>query len=340
MTAPAAARAAPHARPPRAALAQLLAGNQAQQAVYALARLGIPDLLAAGPLSSAEIAGATGADADAVHRLLRALTAFDVVGADGDGRFELTEVGELLRSEARGSMLALALWSGGVRYRAFGELEHTVRTGEPAFEHLTGSDFWSYLASDPEARALFDAMTAVHTGPIAPVLAGWDLPAGATIVDVGGGRGDLLAAMVAARPDRRGVLVEHGGAIAGARGQLVDADRCTVVEADVVDSVPAAGDAYVLKNVLHGMADDDAVRVLRNCVAAGRPGARLLIVELVVPEGNGFSPAKLMDLLMLVGGHGRERTEAEFRALLEAAGARREGVTPTRWGYSVIEASA
>jgi hypothetical protein len=336
------ATATPTRTPPRAALAQLLAGNQVQQAIYALARLGIPDLLADGPLSSAEIARATGADADAVYRLLRALTAFDVVAAGGDERFELTEVGELLRFDARGSMAALALWSGGLRYRAFGELEHTVRTGEPGFEHLTGSDFWSYLASDPEARGLFDAMTAVHTGPIAPVLADWELPEGAVVVDVGGGRGDLLAAMVGERSDRRGVLVEHGGAVANARARLADAGlagRCTVLESDVVESVPAAGDAYVLKNVVHGMSDPEAVRVLYNCVASARPGARILVVELVVPEGNGFAPGKLMDLLMLVGGHGRERTEAEFAALLEAAGARLEAVTPTRWGYSVIEAS-
>jgi hypothetical protein len=328
---------------PRQALARILGGNQVQQAVYALTRLGIPDLLAAGPRTSAELARAAGADADALHRLLRALTGFGIVAVGADDRFELTETGALLRSDARGSMRALALWSGGMRYRAFGELEHTVRTGEPGFEHLMGTDFWSYLADDHDARSLFDAMTQVHTAPVAPVIADRDFGDARTVVDVGGGRGDLIAAILTRHAQMRGVLVEHGGAIRGAREYLDGAgvaDRCELVEADIVSAVPAAGDVYVMKNVVHGLDDAAAVRAIANCRRAANPGARLLLLELVVAPGNAFSPGKLMDLLMLVGGHGRERTEAEFAALLERAGARLEAVTPAPWGYSVIEAAA
>jgi hypothetical protein len=328
---------------PRRALAQMLAGNQVQQAIYVATRLGVPDLLCDGPRASDDLASEIGADHDSLHRLLRALTGFGVVAAADDGRFELTAVGELLRADRPGSMRALALWSGGIRYRAFGELEHTVRTGEPAFERLAGTDFWSYLAQDRDARRLFDEMTNVHTAPIAPVVAQYDIPEGATVVDVGGGRGDLIAAVLVARPDLRGTLVEHPGALAGARAQLAGAGvagRCEVIGADVVESVPASGDLYLLKNVVHGMADEPATRVIRNCVAAADQGARILLIELVIPDGNGFSPGKLMDLLMLVGGNGRERTEAEFERLLGAGGARLERVSATRWGYNLIEAAA
>jgi hypothetical protein len=157
---------------------------------------------------------------------------------------------------------------------------------------------------------------------------------------VGGGRGDLIAAILARHGDLTGALVEHAGAVAGARAFLAGAGvagRCEVVEADILTDAPPAGDLYVLKNVLHGMDDDDAAGAIENCRRAANAGARLLIVELIVAPGNGFSAGKLMDLLMLVGG--RERTEAEFAALLDSAGARLEKVAPAPWGYSVIEAA-
>jgi hypothetical protein len=185
-------------------------------------------------------------------------------------------------------------------------------------------------------------MTEVHTAPVAAVIGGRDLDGARTVVDVGGGRGDLIAAILARHPGVAGVLVEHPGAVAGARAFLDGAglaDRCRVVEADIVAGPMPAGDLYVMKNVLHGMDDDAATRVIENCRRAACPGARLLVVELVVAPGNDFSAGKLMDLLMLVGGHGRERTEAEFAALLDGAGARLESVTPAPWGYGVIEAA-
>jgi SAM-dependent methyltransferase len=329
------------ARPTYAAqeVARLLLGNQIQQAIYVAAKLGIADQLQEGPRDSVELAKAVGADPDALRRLLRVLAGYGIVAADDDWRFSLTPLGELLRSGTPRSVRAFALWSGGVSYQAFGALEHTVRTGDPAFEHLFGQEFFTYLAEHPESGEVFDEMMSRHTAPVAGAVAGYDFSGVDVVVDVGGGRGELLAAVLGAHPAIRGVLVDQPRVLDEARRVLARAgvaDRCALVSGDIRRSLPV-GDAYVLKSVLHGLPDDDAVGVLGNCRRAMRPDGILLVVEFVLPQDNGPSAGLLMDLLMLVGCHGRERTAAEFAALFAAAGLRLVDITQIKHGYSVIE---
>jgi hypothetical protein len=321
-------------------LARLLVGNQIQQAIYVAAKLSIADQLQDGPRDSAELAKIVGAHPDALHRLLRALASYGVVATDDDRRFSLTPLGELLRSGTPRSVRPFALWSGGVSYQAFGALEHSVRTGDPAFEHLYGQEFFTYLAQHPESGEVFDEMMSRHTAPVAGAVAGYDFSGVDVVVDVGGGRGELLAAILGRHPAIRGVLVDQPRVLDEARRGVFEragvADRCTSVFGDIRRAVPV-GDAYVLKSVLHGLPDDEAVLVLANCRRAMRSNGMLLVVEFVLPGDNGPSPALLMDLLMLVGCHGRERTAAEFAALFEAVDMRLVEITPTKHGYSVIE---
>lgn len=320
-------------------LGQLLQGNQIQQAIHVAARLGIADLLADGPLPVEDLAEAAGAHRGALLRLLRALASVGVFAEDEQGCFRLTPLAELLQD---GRLRSFALWSGGVSYRAFGDLEQTVRTGEPAFERLFGVEFFAYLAAHPESGAIFDAMMSRHTAPLATAVAARDFEGVGTLVDVGGGSGELLAAVLRAHTGMCGVLVDQPRVLDGARTLLERAgvaDRCTAVAGDVLDAVPP-GDGYLLKSVLHGLSDADAARVLAACRRAISPGGRVLLIEFVLASGNAPSPGRIMDLLMLVGCHGRERTAEDFAALLSDAGFRFAGVAPTKHAYSIVEGRA
>lgn len=332
---------------PHKQLAEMLLGSQIQQAIFVAARLELADLLGDGSATAAELAPATGAHAASLHRLMRALAGVGLLAEaeaqDEDCAFALTPLGALLRADAPGSIRPFALWSGGVSYHAFGGLEESVRTGEPAFERIFGAEFFDYLGRHPEWGSIFDEMMSRHTAPVARDLAA----AGAfdalrTLVDVGGGTGELLATILPAQPHLRGILVDHERVLDGAERVLAAAgvaERCSIVAADIATSVPPGGDAYLLKSVLHGLDDAASAGILRNCAAAMNGGGRVVLVELVLPAGNGPHPAKLMDLLMLIGCHGRERTRQEFGALLEDAGLRLDAVTPSRNGYCVLEAS-
>jgi hypothetical protein len=329
---------------PRKELARMLVGNQIQQAIYVAARLGIADLLKDGPHRSEELAQATGADPVSLYRVLRALASFGIFAEDEQGRFESTPLAALLQAGTPGSMRAFALWSGGVSYQAFGGLEYSVLTGKPAFEHHFGMEFYEYLARNPEVGTLFDELMAWNTGPVAQVVAAYDFSGVKTIVDVGGGRGVLLAAVLNANPGMWGLLVDEARVLQGAKSVLeaegVD-DRCMTVCADIYEEVPYGGDAYILKSVVHGVDDRKATRLLRNCREAMNDGGKLLLIEFIMPPGNYQFPGKLMDLLMLVGSHGgRERSEEEFRSLYAAAGFQLTNIMPTKYGYSVIEGVA
>jgi hypothetical protein len=325
--------------PPRRMLAQMLVGNQVQQAIYVAAKLGIADLLKSGPKDISELARVTAADEDSLYRLLRALTGFGVFSEIEPGRFELTPVAALL--ETGTSSCAFALWSGGVNYQVFGALEYSVRTGKPAFEHLFGMEFFDYLHANPETGKLFDELMSWHTEPVAAALAAHDFTGANILVDVGGGRGELMAAVLNAYPAMHGVLADHPRVAQTAQRYLESAgvaNRSRIICGDMFEAVPDGGEVYLLKSVLHGLADDQAQRVLANCRRAMLDEAKLLLVEFVMPKGNEPFPGKLMDLLMLVGGPGRERTESEFRQLLAAAGFRLTHIETTKCAYSFIEA--
>jgi O-methyltransferase/methyltransferase family protein len=311
------------------ALLALVNGYQASQALHVAVRLGVPDRLADGPRAVEELA--VDADPDALRRLLRALAALGVLRED-DGRYALTDLGEGLRSDVPGSLAGWAAFVGRpYHWSAWASLEHSVRTGENAFRAVHGTDVWAYRRAHPEEAEIFDrAMTSLTAQVDAAVAAAHDFGRYGTVVDVGGGHGGLLAALLARHPGVRGVVFDQPEVVAG----LEPPAGCTVVGGSFFEAVPPGGDAYVLKSVLHDWEDADAVRILRACHAAGAP------VVLVVERDLAANPrAALSDLNMLVSPGGRERTLAEYAALLEAGGFRLVGSAVTAPGFAVIEAA-
>lgn len=327
------------------ALLQMASGSWIGQAVHVAAKLGIADLLEDGPKSPAALAEATGAHADALHRLLRALASLGVFAEEADGRFALTPTAEGLRTNAPDSLRAYAIMLGeSWHWRAWGELLHSVRTGQSAFEHAFGRDLFGYFGEHPEAARVFDAAMTSRTGhENAIVTVAYDWPAG-MIVDVGGGQGALLAAILARTSDARGVLFDLPHVIAAARGLIDEAGltaRCDLVAGNFFERVPTGGDLYLLKRVIHDWDDGRAAAILRCCRAAMGERSRLLVIEHVLPPGNAPSWGKLLDLQMLVlTPGGRERDEAQFRALLASAGLRLARIIPAGPTASLIEAVA
>jgi hypothetical protein len=317
------------AEPASAVLLRLISGYQVSQAIHVAAALGIADELADGPRTVEDLASATATHADALHRLLRALDAVDVLHEEPDGMFGLTALGEALRGPAG----SLAAFHGRPNHwSAWGQLLHSVRTGENAFRAVHGVDVWEYRARHPEEAALFDAaMTGFSLRVNAAVAAAHDFGRYGVIVDVGGGHGALLAGILAHHPGVRGVLFDQPSVVAGA-----DADGFKIVGGSFFDSVPPGGDAYLLKSVLHDWEDEPAVEILRACRRAARAGTALLVIE----RQFALPATKLSDLNMLVGPGGRERNVDEYAALLAAAAYEFVAETPTAAEMSVIEARA
>jgi hypothetical protein len=319
---------------------------QLSQALYVAAKLGVADVLATGPSAAEAIARAVGARPSPLRRVLRALVAAGVFCELEDGRFASNEASAALRADAPGRMREVAVNFGEEMYRSFGELLHTVRTGETAFDSVYGAPLFEYYATHPESEASAAARMLARSLPVAREFAASDLLRGArTVVDVGGGTGTLVAEVLRHRPDVAGVLPERPGMLALAKGHLAEQgvlDRCELVECDFFASVPAGGDVYVLKSVLHDWDDDRCVAILRRCRAAMGRAARLVIVELILPKRmNASGPllsAALLDLIMLAYAGGRERTEAEFAELLDQADLRLAGTTALAAGPHLIEA--
>jgi orsellinic acid C2-O-methyltransferase len=331
---------APAPAPDRARVAGLLWGFFPAQVLQTLARLGVPDKLQAGPRPLADLAADTDADPDALHRLLRAAAGLGLVDSDDTG-WHLTADGMLLVSGVGGSIGNLAqLFCGDAVWRAWGDLEWSVRTGAPSLEKITGMGTFEHMAANPALLAIFTEAMAEGSRMAAPgVVASCDLDGVGTLVDVGGGDGTLLAAFLAAHPALHGILFDTPGGVGGAAGS----ERCEVVTGDFFATVPTA-DAYVIKSVIHDWDDERAVAILTRVREAMPPHGRLFLVEPVLaPDTAGLTAQRvtlMSDLNMLVCTGGRERTEAEFRALLDAAGLRLVGVTrvPPPTGFSVLTA--
>ena len=263
-----------------------------------------------------------------------------------DGRFATNDAAEALRADAPGGMRDVVVNFGEEMYHAFGELLHTTRTGETGFDVVYGAPLFEYYAEHPDVEASAAARMLARTLPVAAQFAAAEVLRDAgTLVDVGGGTGTLVAEVLTHRPEIRGVLLERPGMLELARGYLAErgvADRCELVEGDFFASVPAGGDVYVLKSVLHDWDDERCVAILQSCRAAMDGAARLAIIELLLPErmtpGGPTLSAALLDLIMLAYAGGRERTEAEFTQLLDEAGLRLMSTTPLAAGPHVLEA--
>lgn len=330
----------------RPELIELLFGFFPAQVIQVAARLAIADHLAGGPRSTAQLAASTGTDEAALYRLLRALVCIEVLGEVTPGSFELTERGELLRSDVAGSIRNLAmLFCGHEVWRSWGELEHSVRTAEPAWTHLFGPPF-EYFSAHPELNAIFNEAMAEATRTLAPgVVAAGDFTRFGTVADIGGGNGTMLAAVLEAHPQVRGILFDTAAGLDEAPAVLDGAgvsDRCRLVAGDFFDAVPEGADAYLLKSVIHDWDDDRSVAILRNCRAAMPPGGTVLVVEPIMSARLEPSPdvffMVMSDITMLLCTGGRERTEEEFRAVFASAGLTLRSVTccPGSTSFSVL----
>ena len=329
--------------PPEIGLLELASGFTATHALYAAAKLGIADVLANGPLSADDVAAEVGSNPDTTHRLLRACAAFGVFREGPDGRFGLTPLANGLRSGTRDSMLPVILMLGDPRYqRTWGQLPHTVETGMPGAEEALGKPMWDYLDHHPDFAATFnDAMTRLTALDWPAVEAAYDFTKFSTIIDIGGGHGQLLALMLDAAPSAKGVLLEREVIVGDAEDHLREAGvlpRCRIDAGSFFETAPRDGDLYVMRRVVHDFDDEQAAAILANVHRHMPTGSILLLLESVVPPGNTPHFAKLLDLDMMIFVGGRERTEQEFATLLGRAGFRLTRVIPTISTISLIEA--
>jgi hypothetical protein len=333
---------APPEPPPAAVLMQMVVGRWVSQTISAAAELGIADVLHSGPLTPDAIAAKIGAHGPSLHRLLRTLASLGVFAEDAEGRFHQTPLSEPLRSDVPGSLRGWARYAGSrVAVLAWADLATSIHLGEPAFRRVHGKSFFDYLATAPADAAIFDqAMHAVSSSEIPAILAAYDFSDAGTIVDVGGGDGTLLAAILDKHPAVRGILYDLDHVVARARERLAGtaiAARIEIKAGSFFDAAPPGGDAYLLKHILHDWSDEQCVQILRHCRRVIPASGRLLIVESVITPGNDPGFGKLLDLEMIaITEGGRERTEAEFAALFAAAGFRLARVVASNASPAVV----
>ena len=330
-------------QPPAAVqMLQIISGFWISRAVYVIAKLGIPDLLKSGPKTAEELANATKMHAPSLYRVLRALASVGVVSSQGE-QFALTPLSETLVTDAPGSLRWFTVSElGQEHYPAWGNLMQSVKTGDIAFDQFFGVDIWTYFQQNPEDAAVFnDSMTGVTAAANEEIMTKYDFSGFKKVVDIGGGHGGLITSILKKNSHVRGVLFDAPQVIEGARPKIEAAglaDRCETVSGDFFKSVPAGGDAYVMKWIIHDWDDQKAITILRNCRNEMRPNGKLILVDCVVPETNEPHFSKFIDLNMLVMTGGKERTKEEFEQLLADAGFKLLRVIPTDVPTSIVEA--
>ena len=327
---------------PRDTMLQLTNAFRASQAIHVAATLGVADLLEDGPRSVDELAQATGTYAPTLYRLLRALASVGVFAEQPDGQFRSTPLAEYLRTNAPRSLRAWAMQIGQqYLWTSWGHLLHSVRTGEPAFPELYGATAWEYRQAHPEEDAVFNAaMTALSAGVVEAIVQSYDFSGMSVLMDVGGGEGVLLAAILAVNANLHGVLFDQPHVVTGAKDLLERAsvaDRCEVVAGSFFESVPGGADAHLLKSIVHDWDDTTTVKILRACRAAIADSGRLLVVEPIIRAGNEPDPAKFSDLNMLVMLGGQERTADDFERLYAEAGFRLTNIISTGSSMVIVE---
>jgi hypothetical protein len=311
--------------------------------VYVAAKLNLADHLAAGPQSADALAGLTETHAPSLYRLLRTLASLGILTEDATHRFALTPVGDALKTGAPGSARATILTIASEPWvRGVAQLLYSVQTGKSGFEKMLGMPIFDWLAKNPEDASLFsETMVGIHGGEPPAVAAAYDFSGMRTIVDVGGATGNLLTTILGRYPGSSGILydlphvVRDAPALIQARGLT---DRVTIQAGSFFDKVPSAGDAYLLSHILHDWSEEQCLTILGHCRRAMSSSSRLLIIEMVLPPGDTPHPGKMLDMMMLVGPGGQERTEQEYEALLAKAGLRLTRIVPTASPVSVVEA--
>jgi ubiquinone/menaquinone biosynthesis C-methylase UbiE len=332
----------PNETPIELTFLQMVSGYWISQAIYVAAKLGIADLLNEKSLTAGELAKATATHPETLYRLLRGLSSVGIFSEGTEQQFTLTPLGAALQS-GKGSIRALAIHLGETpSWRAWGELLHSVQTGETAFVHANGAEVFPYYGEHPESKEPFDAAMTEYSETVSEaVTKTYDFSHCKKIVDVGGGHAGLLSAILKTYANVEGVVFDQPATIEGARRRIEQKGlekRCEVAGGDFFQEVPTGGDAYILKAILHDWDDERALSILKNIHRAMQPGGKLLLVETVIPANGEPSFSKLFDLHMLVMTGGRERTEAEYAELLRKAGFRLNKITTTEILVDIVEA--
>ena len=333
----------PQAPPPHVQVIEMATGSWVSRIVYAAAKLNLADHLASGPLSAEDLAGRLDAHAPSLHRLMRTLASLGILSERAEKRFVLTDLGEALKTGARGCARASVLTAGSSWFQgAFDQIVYSVQTGETGFEKTQGMPIFDYLAQHPDEASLFsETMVGVHGEEPAAVAEAYDFSCFDTVVDVGGATGNLLAAILAQDKGLHGVLFDRPHVVADAPALLEArgvSDRVTIQAGSFFETIPSGAGAYVLSHVIHDWDEDECLAILGQVRKAMKPDGRLLLVEMVLPAGDTPHLGKILDMVMLVVPGGQERTQEEYRALLAKAGFHMARVVPTKSAVSVVEA--
>src|SRR6185312_4053903 len=327
-------------------LMQFASGYVPSAVLWVIAELNIADLLKNGPRPVSELAKETRTNEDALYRSLRLLAMVGIFAETQPRHFILTPAADLLRTDVKGSMRDMVVWVGDpMHFRVASEWLHSVKTGQPTIEHMVGKPAFDYFAEEPiEFDRFHRAMTTMSAMAIHAVLEVYDFSPFSAIVDVAGGHGFVLCEILRRNPKASGVLFDLPQVKAGGDQRIEQCglgSRCRTASGDFFKSVPEGGDLYVMKNIIHDWDDDKAIPILRNCRKAleGKKHGRVVLLELVVPEGNVPHMSKILDIEMLFFPGGRERTEKQYAELFAKAGLSLTRIVPTKSPYSVIEAA-
>lgn len=317
-------------------------GYRISCALYVVTGLRIADFLKDGPQSAETLAAATGSNPDALFRVLRALASLGVFAETGPREFGLTPLSEILRGDIPGSIRDGVLFLlSDMHWAVYRELGYSVRTGQPAFDHVFGQGLWEYVSEHPDASLLVDRAMAAASGSLGPAIAeAYDFSRIQTIMDVGGGNRALLAAILNKHPRPRGIVYDLPHAVEHARAAgLLPNGRGELIAGDFFQTIPPGADAYLFKQVIHDWPDGKARAILEQCHRAMAGAGRLLLVEWLIPSDSSPHFSKFGDLEMLVLQNGRERTKEDFERLLAGADFRLDGIVQTKSSMWIIDAS-
>jgi O-methyltransferase domain/Dimerisation domain len=336
-------RAKSEAQSPQAQLIQMATAHWVSRLLHVAAQMSLADRLAQGPQTAEELARSTATDAPSLYRVMRTLASLGLFTEDPSHRFSLTPLGEALRTGAPGSVRATVLtMAGDLNTKSLDQLLYSIQTGKTGFEKAFGMPLFEWLGNHPAEASLFsETMVGLHGEEPAAIAAAYDFSKFETIVDVGGASGNLLATIIGHYPEPRGILfdlphvVRDAPALIKARGLT---DRIRIEAGSFFENVPATADAYLLSHIIHDWSEAQCLSILGNCHRAMKPNSRLLIMEMVLPAGDTPHPGKILDIIMLAVPGGQERTEPEYRALLDKAGFRLMRVVPSESAASIIEA--
>lgn len=338
-TTPETAKAGPT---PVETMLQMMSGFWVSRGIWVAAKLGIPDLLKSGAKTAAQLADATGMNADSIFRIMRMLAMVGIFGHDGD-RFSNTPVSETLLSDVPGSLRYGAIAEmGEVHYDSWGNIMHSMKTGEIAFDNKFGQNVWQYFETDPEKAQNFNTYMANNSAMVSQaIIKAYDFSGAKRVFDIGGGLGSMLSEILKANPHLHGAVFDAPSVVEKAREFLNNAgvgDRAETIGGDFFESVPAGGDIYTMRWIIHDWNDELSIKIFRNIRQVIPENGKLLLFEAVVPDDDQPHFSKFMDLIMLTMTGGRERTAAEYAALLEKGGFRMTRVVPTESFMGIVEA--